>query len=303
MQPVKRTDESVRIIKTLQYQHNRNLRQLQGVWYNSALSSDRGNRMAAENFGDRFAGMERLYGQQQARSLQQRHVAVVGVGGVGSWAAESLVRSGVGALTLFDLDEICISNTNRQIHALTGHFGRPKVEVMAERLRAINPACQVIPVMQFVTAANVATLITPEFDAVIDAIDSVKHKAALLAHCHRHKLWVICAGGAGGQTDPTQIQVADLARTTQDPLLAKVRNLLRREYGFSRNPKRRFSIPAIYSTEQLRYPGADGSVSHAKPGEGPTRLDCATGFGAASFVTGTFGFVAAARVLERLSRP
>lgn len=259
--------------------------------------------MVSDGFSDRFGGIERLYGSTAARVFSQRHVAVVGLGGVGTWAAEALVRSGVGALTLIDLDEVCISNSNRQLHALAGQYGRPKVEVMAERLRAINPDCRVTPVMKFVTASNVATLIHDELDAVVDAIDSVRHKAALLAHCQRHKLWVICAGGAGGQTDPTQIQVADLARTTQDPLLAKVRNLLRREYGFSRNPKRRFSIPAVYSTEQLRYPGTDGSVSHAKPGEGPTRLDCATGFGAASFVTGTFGFVAAARVLERLSRP
>ena len=254
------------------------------------------------SFSDRFSGMERLYGESAARAFGRAHVAVVGLGGVGSWAAESLARSGVGAITLIDLDEVCISNTNRQLHAVEGSYGRPKVEVMAERLRAINPACEVTPVMQFVTTANVATLIDGRFDAVVDAIDSVRHKAALLAHCRRNKLWVICAGGAGGQTDPTQIQVADLSRTTQDPLLAKVRNLLRREYGFSRNAKRRFSIPAIYSTEQLTYPSSDGGVCHEKPGDGPTRLDCATGFGAASFVTGTFGFIATARVLERLQR-
>lgn len=258
--------------------------------------------MESDGFTDRFSGLERLYGRQAARDLRARHVAIVGIGGVGTWAAEALARSGVGAITLFDLDEVCISNTNRQVHALTGHYGRPKVEVMAERIRAINPECQVTTVMQFVTAANVATLLTPEFDAVIDAIDSVKHKAALLAHCHRSKLWVICAGGAGGQTDPTLIQVADLARTTQDPLLAKVRNLLRRDYGFSRNPKRRFGIPAVYSSEQLTYPAANGGISHAKPGDGPSRLDCASGFGAASFVTGSFGFVAAAQTLARLTR-
>ncbi|MDX1588719.1 MAG: tRNA cyclic N6-threonylcarbamoyladenosine(37) synthase TcdA [Oleiphilaceae bacterium] len=259
--------------------------------------------MVSDAFADRFGGIERLYGRTAAHNFSRSHVAVVGIGGVGTWAAEALARSGVGALTLIDLDEVCISNSNRQVHALAGQYGRPKVEVMAERIQAINPHCRVTPVMQFTTAANVATLIHDKLDAVVDAIDSVKHKAALLAHCQRRKLWVICAGGAGGQTDPTQIRVADLARTTQDPLLAKVRNLLRREYGFSRNPKRRFSIPAVYSTEQLRYPVADGGISHSKPGEGPTRLDCATGFGAASFVTGTFGFVAAGRVLERLSRP
>lgn len=258
--------------------------------------------MSNNTFSQRFSGMERLYGESTARSMADRHVAVAGLGGVGSWAAEALARSGIGALTLIDLDEVCISNTNRQLHALDGAFGQAKIEVMAERLRAINPECRIETRMQFVTAANVDAVIGNHFDAVVDAIDSVKHKAALLAHCRRHKIWVICAGGAGGQTDPTQIRVADLSRTTQDPLLAKVRNLLRREYGFSRNPKRRFDIPAIYSLEQLTYPAADGGISHEKPGDGPARLDCSTGFGAASFVTGSFGFVAASRVMERLAK-
>lgn len=258
--------------------------------------------MTPDSFSQRFGGMERLYGQDAARFLAHAHVAVAGLGGVGSWAAEALARSGVGALTLIDMDDICVTNTNRQIHALTETVGRPKVEVMAERLRAINPACRVTAVPQFVTARNMAEILPEHCDAVVDAIDNVNHKAALLAHCRRRKQWVICAGGAGGQMDPTRIRVADLSRTTQDPLLAKVRNLLRREYGFPRNPKRRFGIPAIYSEEQLTYPTPDGGTTHEKPGDGPTRLDCSTGFGAASFVTGTFGFVAASKVLERLTR-
>ena len=258
--------------------------------------------MNTDMFSQRFSGIARLYGESAARSMADRHVAVAGLGGVGSWAAEALARSGIGALTLIDLDEVCISNTNRQLHALDGTFGQSKIEIMAERLRAINPECRVETRMQFVTRANVATVIDSQFDAVVDAIDSVKHKAALLAHCRRHKIWVICAGGAGGQTDPTQIRVADLSRTTQDPLLAKVRNLLRREYGFSRNPRRRFDIPAIYSLEQLTYPSPEGGTTHEKPGDGPARLDCSTGFGAASFVTGTFGFVAASKVMERLAK-
>ena len=258
--------------------------------------------MSSDAFSQRFGGIERLYGASFVRSLADRHVAVAGLGGVGSWAAEALVRSGIGAVTLIDLDEVCLSNTNRQLHALQGTIGQPKIEVMAQRLRAINPDCRAETRMQFVTVTNVDSVIETRFDAVVDAIDSVKHKAALLAHCRRHKIWVICAGGAGGQTDPTRIRVTDLSRTTQDPLLARVRNLLRREYGFSRNPKRRFDIPAIYSDEQLVYPSADGGTSHEKPGDGPARLDCSTGFGAASFVTGTFGFVAASKVMERLAR-
>ena len=258
--------------------------------------------MTPDSFSQRFGGMERLYGQDTARALTSAHVAIAGVGGVGSWAAEALARSGIGAITLIDMDDICVTNSNRQIHTLANTIGRPKVEAMAERLRAINPECRVTAVPQFVTIRNMDKVLPRDCSAVVDAIDSVTHKAALLAHCRRQKQWVICAGGAGGQMDPTRIRVADLSRTTQDPLLAKVRNLLRREYGFSRNPKRRFSIPAIYSEEQLTYPTPEGGTSHEKPGEGPTRLDCSTGFGAASFVTGTFGFVAASRVLEHLAR-
>ncbi len=258
--------------------------------------------MTPDSFSQRFGGMERLYGKDTARAVTNAHVAIAGVGGVGSWAAEALARSGIGTLTLIDMDDICVTNTNRQIHALTGTIGRPKVEVMAERLQAINPDCRVTAVPRFVTARNMKEVLPDACDAVVDAIDSVNHKAALLAHCRRHRQWVICAGGAGGQMDPTRIRVADLSRTTQDPLLAKVRNRLRREYGFSRNPKRRFDIPAIYSEEQLTYPTPEGGTTHEKPGDGPTRLDCSTGFGAASFVTGTFGFVAASRVLEHLAR-
>ncbi|XOZ32246.1 tRNA cyclic N6-threonylcarbamoyladenosine(37) synthase TcdA [Halomonadaceae bacterium KBTZ08] len=258
--------------------------------------------MTPDSFTQRFGGMERLYGEATARSMARAHVAIAGLGGVGSWAAEALARSGVGALTLIDMDDICVTNTNRQIHALANTIGRSKVEAMTERLQAINPECRVTPVTQFVTLRNLDQVLPADCDAMVDAIDSVHHKAALLAHCRRHKQWIISAGGAGGQMDPTRIRVADLSRTTQDPLLAKVRNQLRREYGFSRNPKRRFDIPAIFSEEQLTYPTLEGGTTHEKPGDGPTRLDCGTGFGAASFVTGTFGFVATSRVLDHLAR-
>ncbi|MFE8071264.1 tRNA cyclic N6-threonylcarbamoyladenosine(37) synthase TcdA [Marinobacteraceae bacterium S3BR75-40.1] len=259
--------------------------------------------MMTEGYKARFSGIERLYGRQALTRFHGAHVAVVGLGGVGSWAAEALVRSGVGAITLIDLDEVCISNTNRQLHALDGQVGRPKVDALGDRLAAINPECRIVRELAFVTAANVERLIGAELDGVIDAIDSIKAKAALIAHCKRQRIPVVCAGGAGGQIDPTQVTVADLSRTTQDPLLAKLRNKLRREYGFSRNPKRRFGIEAVYSTEQLVYPASDGEVCYQKPAEGgPVRLDCATGFGASSCVTATFGFVAASRMLARLAR-
>lgn len=259
--------------------------------------------MTVDDFHFRFGGIERLYGRTALESFRHAHIAIVGLGGVGSWAAEALARSGIGTLTLIDMDDICVSNTNRQLHALAGQYGRTKTDAMAERLRAINPQADVRVHFGFLNTRNVSELISADLSGVVDAIDSVKAKASLIAHCQRQKIPLVCAGGAGGQMDPTQIRVSDLSKTTQDPLLAKVRNLLRREYGFSRNPKRRFGIEAVYSLEQLTYPAPDGEVCLQKPAtDGPVRLDCASGFGAASPVTASFGFFAAARLLARLAR-
>ncbi len=249
----------------------------------------------------RFGGMARLYGQDALARLAAAHVCVVGIGGVGSWAAEALARSGVGMITLIDLDDICVTNTNRQVHALADNFGRAKVQVMAERLTAINPACVVHPVEEFVSRANLRTLVTRELDFVIDAIDVAGTKAALIYHCKREKIPVITTGAAGGQVDPTQVRVVDLNRTENDPLAAKVRSILRRHYGWSRNPQRHYSVPCVYSLEQLRYPTAAGGVSCEKYWtDGAKRLDCDSGFGACMTVTATFGLVAVSRVLERL---
>ncbi|KZZ63874.1 tRNA cyclic N6-threonylcarbamoyladenosine(37) synthase TcdA, partial [Oleiphilus sp. HI0128] len=212
--------------------------------------------------------------------FQHSHIAVIGIGGVGSWAAEALARSGIGEVTLFDLDDICVSNINRQIHALQDTVGAMKVEAMAARMQQINPQIKVHANHTFITPANVETLLHKGFDYVFDATDSVKAKTAIIAHCSRHKIKLICSGGAGGQVDPSQIQIADLNRTIQDPLLAKIRNNLRRMHGFSRNPKRKYRIDCVYSTEQLVYAHSDGAVCHEKPAEGgPVKLDCASGFG------------------------
>ncbi|MBZ9559526.1 MULTISPECIES: tRNA cyclic N6-threonylcarbamoyladenosine(37) synthase TcdA [unclassified Modicisalibacter] len=255
-----------------------------------------------DDYAFRFGGIRRLYGARAAERFRRAHVVVVGVGGVGSWAVEALARAGIGRLTLIDLDDVCVSNVNRQLHALDGTIGRPKVEVLAERCRAIHPGIEVIADSAFVTPTNLAERIPDDADHVIDAIDSVVAKAALIHWCKRRKLGLTVTGAAGGQTDPTRIRVADLTRTEHDPLLAKVRARLRRDFGFSRNPKRRFGVECVYSDEQLVYPGSDGEVCLQKPGSGEaTRLDCASGFGAATFVTGSFGFVAASRTLARLA--
>lgn len=249
----------------------------------------------------RFGGIKRLYGTAGASYIQQSHFCVIGIGGVGSWVAEALARTGVGCITLIDLDDICITNTNRQIHALKNTVGDSKVDVMAERIKQINPDCQVHCIEDFVTQENLFELINSTFDYVIDAIDSVKVKSAIIAHCKRQKIPLITIGGAGGQIDPTQITIDDLSRTYQDPLLAKVRNQLRRDYNFPRNVKRKFAIDAVYSTEQLMYPDADGEVCHAKQSqEGSMRLDCSGGFGAATHVTASFAFFAVSKALAKL---
>ncbi|AWB69001.1 tRNA cyclic N6-threonylcarbamoyladenosine(37) synthase TcdA [Saccharobesus litoralis] len=261
--------------------------------------------MRPDTFENRFGGTSRLYGQQGIEKLQRAHVAVVGMGGVGSWIVEALARTAIGQLSLFDLDDICVSNTNRQIHAHSGNFGKDKVEAMAQRVNLINPDCHVNQIEDFVTSDNVREVFTTDFDYVIDATDSVKAKAAMIAWCKRNKVKIVTIGGAGGQIDPTQIQIGDLAKTIQDPLLAKVRSHLRRYNNFSQNPKRKFGVEAIFSTEQLRYPTSDGQVCLQKPevtdNSGPAKLDCASGFGASTVVTATFGFFAASRVINKIS--
>ena len=248
----------------------------------------------------RFGGISRLYGNNGANALQQAHFCVIGIGGVGSWVAEAFARNGVGQLTLIDLDDLCVTNINRQIHALTDTIGQSKVDVMAERIKQINPDCQVNVIEDFVTLDNVKTLLTNSIDYVVDAIDSVQVKCAIIAHCKRNKLPIITIGGAGGQIDPSKIAIADLSQTFQDPLLAKVRNQLRREYNFSRNVKRKFSIDAVFSSEQLRYPDTQGNVCHAKQAnDGAMRLDCSGGFGAATHVTACFAFFAGGKAIDK----
>ncbi|BBL29490.1 tRNA cyclic N6-threonylcarbamoyladenosine(37) synthase TcdA [Pantoea ananatis] len=247
----------------------------------------------------RFGGTARLYGQQALQRFADAHFCVIGIGGVGSWAAEALVRTGIGRITLIDMDDVCITNTNRQIHAIHGNVGKAKTEVMADRLRAINPDCEVVCIDDFITPENTATLLTGDIDYVIDAIDSVRPKAALIAWCRRNKIPLVTTGGAGGQIDPTQIQVTDLAKTIQDPLAAKLRERLK-QFGVVKNSKGKLGIDCVFSTEALVYPQADGTVCTSRStAEGPKRMDCESGFGAATMVTATFGFVAVSHALKK----
>ncbi|RRJ84769.1 tRNA cyclic N6-threonylcarbamoyladenosine(37) synthase TcdA [Aestuariirhabdus litorea] len=257
--------------------------------------------MLSESAASRFGGIARLYGSRGLEHLLAAHACVIGIGGVGSWAAEALARTGVGTITLIDLDEVCVTNSNRQVQALASTIGQPKVQVMRERLLQINPECRVSVVEDFIDSDNVQQLLDAPFDLVVDAIDNVPAKAAVIAYCKRNKLNLVCTGAAGGQTDPLAVSFTDLNKTYNDPLLAKVRSLLRRRYGFSRNTRRNYGIPCVFSTQQLIYPQPDGSVCNQKSlSDGEVRLDCSGGFGAATMVTANFGLVAVAKGVERL---
>ncbi len=249
----------------------------------------------------RFGGILRLYGSTALERFRAAHVCVLGIGGVGSWAAEALARSAIGQITLVDMDHVAESNINRQLPALDATLGMAKVQVMRERILQINPACVVHAIEDFVTADNLATLLTGDYDYIIDCIDGFRTKARLIAHCRRNRLPVITVGGAGGQVDPTRIRVADLSRTEHDALLSRTRKLLRTEYGFPKNPKRRFDVPCVYSLENPVFPAADGGISPARPEHATGGLTCAGGLGSAMPVTASFGLAASAHVLKRLA--
>lgn len=247
----------------------------------------------------RFGGVSRLYGADGAERLREANVCIVGIGGVGSWVAEALARTGVGHITVVDLDMVAESNTNRQIHALDDIYGKAKVVAIADRIRAINPDCRVSCIEDFVTPENAQAILDHNFSVVIDAIDQVRAKAAMIALCRKLKTPIVVAGAAGGQVDPTQVRIVDLSQTVQDPLLSKVRSLLRREYAFPRNLKKKFNVPAVFSTEPLRYPAKETACSIEK---GPAGLNCA-GFGSTVCVTSVFGMAAAAQAIKQITNP
>ena len=250
----------------------------------------------------RFSGVTRLYGERAAERFRAARVVIVGIGGVGSWAAEALARSAVGHLAFVDLDHVAESNTNRQIHALGDVYGKAKVDAMAERVRAINPACTVRAIDEFATADNAASLVEG-VDIVLDCIDQVIAKAALIAAARAAGVPIVTCGAAGGRFDPTRVRCDDLARLAGDPLLAKVRHKLRRDHGFPRDARdgkapARFGVVGVYSDEPLQRPApacdADGRPVNGAP------LACA-GYGSSVVVTATMGFVAAGQALAALS--
>ncbi len=255
----------------------------------------------------RFGGVARLYGNVALERFAKSRVAVVGIGGVGTWVAECLARSGVGHLTMVDMDEICLTNVNRQIHALDGQIGMRKAEAMAERVRAIHPACDVLAVNSFFNERTAEEILQAGFDCVVDAIDTVRHKALLVATCHARGIPVVTCGAAGGRRDPTRVRVADLAVSGGDPLMHALRRRLRREHGFPNVPMKRkpeaMGIDAVFSDEPQVFPDGTGGVSCKRTGDtaGAPQLGCDVGYGSAAHVTGCFGMVASGVVLEKMA--
>jgi tRNA A37 threonylcarbamoyladenosine dehydratase len=234
----------------------------------------------------RFGGVSRLYGPELRARFQQATVVVAGLGGVGSWAAEALARTGIGHLVLVDFDHIAESNTNRQLHALEGQYGKAKVQAMGERMMQINPEIQLTICDEFLEPGKLDAVV-PENALVLDATDSVQTKIALVIWATQHNRSLVMCGAAGGKTDPTSVRCDDLSRTEQDALLAKVRQGLRQDHGFSRNLKKKIGVRAIYSHEPRAGASSGG-------------LAC-SGYGSTVMVTAACGFAAAAEILNLIA--
>ena len=243
-----------------------------------------------DEYERRFAGVEKIYGDEAFRQYEHSHVMVIGIGGVGSWAVEALARTGIAELTLIDMDVIAASNINRQLPALSSTLGREKIEVMAERCLSINPRIRINVVDDYLTADNVKELLSNPPDVVLDCIDDVKAKLALMLHCRFNKIPLIVSGGAGGKLDPLKIRVADLSKTEQDPMLAKLRSQLRSK-GICKKPKDKFGITCVYSVDN---PFSSAEVC-ASAG-----LRCG-GYGSAVVVTSSFAMIAVSEVLKKLT--
>jgi tRNA threonylcarbamoyladenosine dehydratase len=261
--------------------------------------------MITEDYQQRFGGIARLYGVPALARFAVAHVGIIGVGGVGSWVVEALARSGIGALTLIDLDDVCITNTNRQLPALEGSYGRPKVNVLADRIAQIHPGCRVNAIATFVTESNATALLDQRFDLIIDAVDRMSVKAAIITTARALDVPVITSGSAGGRRDPTCIRVTDLGLAGHDPLLQQVRRKLRRDHGWAKAEDGRamcMDVPCVFSSERPVYPQPDGSCAPTAPAgaDSGLRLDCAAGYGAATHVTGAFAFAMVGEALRLL---
>lgn len=259
----------------------------------AAAMSAQGEAADEADLQRRFGGLERLYGVAGAVRIRQAHVAVVGIGGVGSWAAEALARSGVGKITLIDLDNVAESNINRQIHALGTTIGQAKVLAMQERIMLINPYCQVVCIEDFVEPENWPGLLPPGIDAVIDACDQIKAKTAMAVWARENGVLLVSAGAAGGKRHAHKVDIDDLSVVTHDPLLAQLRYRLRKHHHAPREG-RKIGVVCVFSREAVAAPDASCAV------QGDGTLNC-HGYGSTVAVTATFGQCAAGWVLDQLA--
>lgn len=254
-----------------------------------------------------FTGFRQLVGDEAYNRISDSSVCVVGLGGVGSWAVEALARSGVGALTLVDLDEVCVTNINRQLHALTSTVGRSKADVLAERVRLINASCRVTPVRKFFSAQTADSILGEKFSLVLDTIDTAEHKTLLLAECVKRGIPAITVGASGNRLSPDLLRVVDLAKTIHDPLLQIVRKSLRQDHEFPRSERTLFEIPCVYAPLQRGAMEAQFNacaVAQEENSEQRSRgKSCNAGLGSAAYVTGAVGFMAAAQAIELLRAP
>ena len=247
----------------------------------------------------RFSGIARVYGQTALEKLKSSHVLVVGLGGVGSWVVEALARSGVGAMSLVDFDDVCTSNFNRQIHALDSTVGQLKSEVLKKRVLQINKTCQLTIHDKAYSRDTEKEIFCQDYDYAVDAIDVSLLKEHFIVACRERKIPLTVVGSTGGKKDPTKIKVEDLSRTRDDIMLKIIRKNLRQQYGFPRG-KDKFKIKAVYSCEAPVYPKDSGEVTTEKPESHKKPLDCQTGMGAVTFLTGAVAFHTAATVVDHL---
>ncbi len=246
----------------------------------------------------RFRGTYQLLGSEHFARVSAASICVVGLGGVGSWSVEALVRSGIGSLTLVDLDEVCVTNINRQVHALSGTVGRPKASLLAERILDINPACRVTTVRKFFSSTTAGEILGARFDVVLDTIDRNENKTTLIGECVKRSMRIITVGSGGNRFDAANVTVSDLARTIHDPLLQIVRKQLRQQYDFPKGERARFHVPCVYAPQQ-RGPRERNELGECiTTGQG--RKSCNDGLGSAVYVTGALGFRAAGEVIRML---
>lgn len=253
-----------------------------------------------DDYDTRFGGIARLYGLSGQQQIKSAHILVIGIGGVGSWVAEALARTGIGGMTLVDLDDVCVTNINRQIHAINATVGQFKVDAMRARIEQINPFCAVDIKQCFFSPKNLQNIFDKHYDYVIDACDDFTNKCRLIDYCKQNQIPLIVMGGAGGKVDPTQIQVTDMSFSSNDRLLARLRKELRVNFNFPGELQGEFGVLSVWSRERAVYPTADGCTTFRPPGYAKN-MDCSEGFGSASFVTGAFAFAATSTVLKHIT--